>query len=60
MTETEIDDMKKEVIILRMQNKRLDSDLKKMQDMVKDILIMRVGGENGQADSDEISTRNCT
>lgn len=48
MTETEIENMKKEVILLRMQNKRLEEDLKKMQEIIKDILIINVDGKTKQ------------
>lgn len=48
MTETEIENMKKEVILLRMQNRRLEEDLKKMQEMIKDILIINVDGKTKQ------------
>lgn len=42
LTEAEIDDMKKELILLRMHNKRLQEDLKKMQEMIKDIMILKL------------------
>jgi hypothetical protein len=53
MTETEIEDMKKELILLRMQKKRLEDDLKKMQLVVKDILIRQIA-ENLVVEPDQV------
>lgn len=39
MTEQEIEDMKKELILLRMHKKRLEEDIQKLQLVIKDILI---------------------
>ena len=60
MTETEIDDLKKENIILKMQNERLKHDMEKLQNMIKDILIIQVngGGADEQARDSETIARN--
>lgn len=39
MTEQEIEELKKENILLRMRNERLEADIKKFQEIVKSILI---------------------
>lgn len=61
MTETEIDDLKRENIILKMQNERLKYDMEKLQNMIKDILIIQVngGGTDEQArDSEGVAGNN--
>jgi hypothetical protein len=60
MTETEIDDLKRENIILKMQNERLKHDMEKLQNMIKDILIIQVngGGADEQARDSETIARN--
>jgi hypothetical protein len=45
MTEVEIEDMKKELILLRMHKKRLEEDIQKMQMVIKDILIGQISEE---------------
>jgi len=39
MTEAEIEDMKKELILLRMHKQRLEGDIKKMQEMIKHLML---------------------
>jgi|688.fasta_scaffold497402_1 hypothetical protein len=61
MTEIEIDDLKKENIVLKMQNERLKYDMEKLQNMIKDILIIQVngGGTDEQArDSEGVAGNN--
>jgi hypothetical protein len=45
MTETEIEDMKKELILLRMHKQRLEGDIKKMQEMIKDLMLQDLAKE---------------
>jgi len=45
MTEQEIEELKKEVILLRLRNQRLESDIKKYQSIIKDILIGEISSE---------------
>lgn len=49
MTEAEIEDMKKELILLRMHKQRLEDDIKKMQAMIKDILMSKISSEEEEA-----------
>ena len=60
MTEIEIDDLKRENIVLKMQNERLKYDMEKLQNMIKDILIIQVngGGADEQARDSETIARN--
>jgi hypothetical protein len=61
MTEIEIDDLKRENIVLKMQNERLKYDMEKLQNMIKDILIIQVngGGTDEQArDSEGVAGNN--
>lgn len=48
MTEAEIEDMKKELILLRMHKQRLEGDIKKMQEMIKDIIMSKISIEEGE------------
>lgn len=45
MTPQEIEDLQKEVILLRMRNQRLEADIKKLQNVIKDILIGEIKTE---------------
>jgi len=49
MTEAEIEDMKKELILLRMHKQRLESDMKKMQEMIKYLML----GDSSKEVADE-------
>jgi hypothetical protein len=67
MSESEIDDMKKELIILRMHNKRLQEDIKKMQEMIKDLIILKIDekiseeiNQDEQIESSQNPVGNCT
>jgi hypothetical protein len=53
MTEAEIEDMKKELILLRMHKQRLEDDIKKMQAMIKDILMSKISSEEEANDGME-------
>lgn len=46
MTEAEIEDMKKELILLRMHKQRLESDLQKMQAMIRHLMFDGLSGKN--------------
>jgi len=64
MTEQEIEELKKENILLRLRNERLEADILKFQDIVKSILVGEITTEllneelvaeeaaNGEADID--------
>lgn len=45
LSEQEIEELQKEVILLRMRNERLESDIKKYQLVIKDILIREIATE---------------
>lgn len=45
MTEAEIEDMKKELILLRMHKQRLEGDIKKMQEMIKHLMLQDITKE---------------
>jgi len=53
MTEQEIEELKKELILLRMRNQRLESDIKKYQSIIRDILI---GEINTETDTEEVDS----
>lgn len=42
MTSEEIEDMKRENILLKMHKRRLENDLEKLQGMVKEMLLQEV------------------
>jgi len=45
MTEQEIEELKKENILLRLRNERLEADILKFQDIVKSILVGEITTE---------------
>ena len=72
MTEQEIEELKKENILLRLRNERLEADILKFQDIVKSILVGEIATEllneelvaeeaaNGEADNDAYTDNSTT
>lgn len=72
MTEQEIEELKKENILLRLRNERLEADILKFQDIVKSILVGEITTEllneelvaeeaaNGEADIDAYTDNSTT
>lgn len=50
MTEPEIEEMKKELILLRMHKKRLESDLQKMQAVIHHLMLDGISEEESNKD----------
>lgn len=52
MTPLEIEELQKEVILLRLRNERLEADIKKLQNVIKDILIGEIRTELADQESE--------
>ena len=53
MTPQEIEELQKEIILLRMRNERMQQDIKKYQDIIKDILIGEIKTELANQEAQE-------
>lgn len=53
MTEAEIEDMKKELILLRMHKQRLESDLQKMQAVIHHLMLDGLSEEKEESKENE-------
>lgn len=55
LTEQEIEELQKEVILLRMRNERMQIDMKKYQDIIRDILIGEIKTELADDETTEVA-----
>lgn len=60
MTPQEIEELQKEVILLRMRNERMQQDMKKYQDIIKDILIGEIKTELADQGETEVENAETT
>jgi hypothetical protein len=58
MTPQEIEELQKEVILLRMRNQRLEGEIKKYQNLIKDILIGEISTELANENPEDVVVEN--
>lgn len=58
MTPQEIEELEKEVILLRMRNERMQQDIKKYQEIIRDILIGEIQTELANENTEDVVVQN--